>query len=182
MQAKLETSLRHAITFLPGLGAFLVSKGWLTGDEGSQLDAAFFTFLSTVAAVLAAVVTRLLMILISKHFPGLEGLLGDRQQGSVKGILLMLAGSAFLIGGSGTLTSCSVAYSAATGLPPNSVTVQRAGQPGAQPVEIEAGDLARAEAASAQADEMKEPRPVYATVDIGRAASAVREVFGGSSK
>lgn len=80
------------------------------------------------------------------------------------------------------LPSCSSLSSAITGAPIPSTTVQRAGQPGAQPIEVSSADLAQAEDAARRAEILDEPGPVNGLYDAGRAAKAAREVLGKSSK
>lgn len=97
--------------------------------------------------------------------------------GKLKAVLLPLAVGSLLC-----LPSCSVVHSVATGQPIPSTTVQRAGQPEAQPIEIASVELAQAEAAAEAADLTNSPRPVNGLYDAGRAAQVAREVFTELSK
>lgn len=82
----------------------------------------------------------------------------------------------------GLLPSCGVIGSAITGEPIPATTVQRAGQPDAQPIQIASADLAVAEDAARRAEILDEAPPVHGLYDAGRAAKAAREVFTESSK
>ncbi len=106
MKEKLASALRHALTFLPALGAFFVSKGWLTADEGAQLDKELIDFLTVVAGLVAAVLSRLVMFLVAKYAPHFSGFLGGGSGGSSAGPMMVIL-TAAAIGGS--LPSCTPA-------------------------------------------------------------------------
>lgn len=183
MKERLASLIRHAITALPALGGYLASKGWLTGAEGSQLDAALTDALAVIGAILAAVVTRLVMQLVGKHAPALKDFLKDDDDsskgGPSSGVGGGLAMALFFVGIGMHVTvlpSCSAVSGALGGTIP-ATAVQRAGNEHAQPVLIASADLAQAEEATAQALERGESPPIYGTYDAGRAAERLREVF-----
>lgn len=106
MKEKLSSALRHALTFLPALGAFLVSQGWLSPDEGATLDKELVEFLGVVAGLVAAGLSRLLMFALAKWAPHLRGIFGGGS-GWVPVAAMTATWGAVLLGGA-LLTSCVV--------------------------------------------------------------------------
>ena len=119
MKDKLASYLRHALTFLPALGVFFVSKGWLEPQEGATLDKELTDFLSVVAGMVASGLVRLLMLLVAKHAPHLKTILGGVSGGSAAVAMTATAWGAILAGA--LLTSCLV-----TGCTPAQVDAFRA--------------------------------------------------------
>jgi hypothetical protein len=119
MKSNLTSAIRHGLSALPALGSFLLAKGWLATGDAAQLDQAQSNVIPVIAAVLAALVTRLLMFAIAKYAPALQGLFGasgfsdpksaDQENGDGYSRLL-IAGTGLaisLLAGGGALTSCS---------------------------------------------------------------------------
>ncbi len=76
MKEKITTSIRHALTAIPALGGYLATKGWVSAEEGAQLDGSLGNLYAVLAAILAAVVVRLLMLGLARIAPGLAPVLG----------------------------------------------------------------------------------------------------------
>jgi len=107
MKEKLTSALRHALTYLPALGAFLVSKGWLSPDEGATLDKELAEFLSVVAGLIAAGLSRLLMFALAKYAPHLRVIFGGGSGGVSAVAMTAAAWGALALAGGGLLTSCA---------------------------------------------------------------------------
>lgn len=188
MKTKLATSIRHALTSLPALGTYLATKGWLSPAEGAQLDGSLDNLYAVIAALLAAVLVRLIMLAVARFAPGLAPLLGNDTEasggnapggGMSPALLISTAAALSMVG---ALPSCSVVGWAATGQPPAATSVQRIGAADATPILVASADLAQAEAATEAAATAGEAPPIHGLYDAGRAADAVRSVFSESSK
>ncbi len=107
MNEKLASYLRHAVTALPSVGGYLVTKGWLEKAEGASLDAAAQDFLMVLAAIVAAVLSRLVLRLLNKYAPHLLPFFGSHGSGGNGGAagLVVMGTAAVLLGGS--LSSCA---------------------------------------------------------------------------
>jgi hypothetical protein len=79
---QLQSLLRHAITAIPAVGGYLAGKGLLTANEAAQLDAGMTQLLLALAAILPAMLARLVMGMIAKHAPLLRGIFGGWSGGT----------------------------------------------------------------------------------------------------
>lgn len=113
MKDKLYSLLRHAITAIPAAGAAMAANGWLTTDEGAKLDADLTTFLLSAAAILAGVLTRMLMALVAKHAPHLSNIFGGGSGASLPLWAMTCTAAAFSMAGG--LSSCAVGVDSAGG-------------------------------------------------------------------
>jgi hypothetical protein len=98
MKESLHTAIRHALTALAGLGAFLASKGLLDSADAPAVDAAGLQVSDALTVILGAMIMRLLIFLMGK----IKGLSGDKAGMA----LFWFAGTAV---GCMTLPSCSPA-------------------------------------------------------------------------
>ncbi len=133
--------------------------------------------------MLAAAISRWVMLLLAKHAPHLRNIFGGGSGGSLP--LVAMAGIATWgtgLVGALFLTSCSVVGSAITGASIPATAVQRAGHDGATPILVSSADLAQAEVEAEVAAKAGQAPPVNGLYDAGRAAKAVRQVFTESSK
>ncbi len=81
----INTSIRHALTYLAGLGGFLYQHGMIDAsgvDAANQAGAALVDPLAIIWGLIAAVVMRFVIFLLGKIFPGLsESATADPGQG-----------------------------------------------------------------------------------------------------
>lgn len=113
MKEQITSALRHALTFLPALGVFFASKGWITPEEGSVLDQELTDTLAVVAGLAGAAISRLLMFLIAKHAPHFSNIFGAGSGGNLP-LLAITATSGIILAGA-SLTSCVVGVDAEGG-------------------------------------------------------------------
>lgn len=83
MKEQITSAIRHALTFLPALGVFLVSKGWLEPAEGVALDKELAELLSVAAGLAGAAISRLIMFAIARFAPHLRGIFGGSSGGTL---------------------------------------------------------------------------------------------------
>lgn len=106
--------IRHGITALPAVGAALATHGALTPAEGAVVDAKMAEFLSGMALVAAAALSRGVLALVAKYVPHLSGILGGASSGGTSPVwILTVVGTMagfVMVGG---LSSCSSAQLAA---------------------------------------------------------------------
>lgn len=109
MKEQITSALRHALTFLPALGIFFASKGWLTPAEGEVLDQELANTLSVLSGLAGAAVSRLLMFLIAKHAPALSNIFGGGSGGSLPlWAITAAAWGALSMAGAFSMSSCVV--------------------------------------------------------------------------
>lgn len=116
MKEKLFSLFRHAITAIPAAGAAMAANGWLTADEGATLDADLTTFLVSLAAILAGVLTRWIMAIVAKHAPHLSNIFGGPSGGAAAAVAMTaVTWGAFSMAGALLMSSCSVGVDSAGG-------------------------------------------------------------------
>jgi hypothetical protein len=78
MQAHLLSLFRHLLTGLSGLGAYLFTQGLIQAGDAPAVDAAGQQLVEPVAAVLAMVLTRVILFQVGRYFPSLAPLLSGQ--------------------------------------------------------------------------------------------------------
>jgi len=181
MQTSIASYLRHLITLLPGLGAYLLSTGLLDAGEAKQLDGTIEEALSVIAGMIAVAISRLVMNWLAEHFPSLSILgssstpsMGSSEAKRFGGTGLLLMWGACTLGVCMSLTSCSVLSSAWTGEPIPGHAVARIDDPTSEPIIIVASDLARAEDEAERSRERGLPQKTYGLYNAGTAANLAR--------
>ncbi len=115
MNDKLASLFRHAITAIPALFAGLVTNGFLTGEEAAKLDADLKVFLMSLAAVLAAAISRWVMRLIAEHAPHLSSIFGGASGGNTPLWAMTAATWGSILAGACLMSSCVVGVDAEGG-------------------------------------------------------------------
>jgi hypothetical protein len=112
MKEIITSLLRHSLTALAGLGAFLAANHWIAPEDARSVDAAGATIADALLVVLVAVIARLLIKIFGiisqrREEPAIGKNDQDTFDGGASGgvTLLLLSGTAaaFL----GSLPSCS---------------------------------------------------------------------------
>lgn len=115
MKEKIATALRHALTSLPAVGGYLLARGWLAAEEAAQLDALQEQALAGLAAIVAGVAARFILLGLARWAPGLQGVFGDGKGGASASTggtggmtpMWMVVGTAAALLAGGLLPSCA---------------------------------------------------------------------------
>lgn len=78
MQAHLLSLLRHLLTGLSGLGAYLFTHGLIEAGDVTAVDASGAQLAESLAAVLAMVLTRVILFLLGRYAPALAPLVSGQ--------------------------------------------------------------------------------------------------------
>lgn len=135
MKEIITSLLRHSLTALAGLGAFLAAKNWIAPEDAGAVDAAGATISEAILVVMVAIIARLLIKIFGiasqwKEEPANRENDEDKYDGGASGgmTLLLLSGTAAALLGS--LPSCSsleLPFSATVHGPGYSATYSEAG-------------------------------------------------------
>jgi len=102
MKAKLQSFFRHALTGAATVGTFLGTHGLIDQADVAQTNADAAQAVPLIASIAAAVVSRILLLLVAKYAPRLGSLLGSQSSGT--GVSLLAMGAA--VGAFALLPSC----------------------------------------------------------------------------
>ena len=104
MNTAIASYIRHALTSLIGLGAWLLAHGLISAADAASVDSAWAQVAGAIAAIVAAVVTRVVILFLAK----------TNLTGVVTGLTDKVPAWVFVLG-MGTLTGlCACASSGCT--------------------------------------------------------------------
>jgi hypothetical protein len=103
MKTTIASLLRHAVTAITGLGAWMFAMGWISEGDLAEVNTALVTIASGLVVVITAIVSRLALALGAKFF-GRSSENDEGGKGSGLSALLLILGTTVALGG---LPSCA---------------------------------------------------------------------------